>query len=255
MSRPTLSGALAAEVLKIRSTLIPWICVLAPTVVVLMYVLQMATVGLSSEYAPTPEEAWGAFTQSVLALWALLMLPMFVALQSAFLAMLEHGNRQWKHLLALPVPRRNHYLAKGLALAGILLLASMMLVVLVPLGGWFLQFARPELNLAGSPPWGTLVVRVSAIIAAAGIMSALQLWLALRFPNFAVVVGIGMAATVAGFLIGQSQRFGPFFPWSMPLNTLGGDGERMYWIAIAGIAGGLLVGAIGLLDLLRRNPD
>lgn len=255
MSRPSLCGALAAEVLKLRGTLAAWMCVIAPVLVVLVYVLQMSLVNLPGGVAATPEEAWSSFSQSVLVLWSLLMLPLFVTLQSALLAGLEHGNRQWKYLLALAVPRRNHYLAKGLVMLGMLLLASAVLAVLVPLGGWLLLSVRPEVGLAGAPPWGLLLSQIGAILAAAGLMTALQLWISLRWASFSVAVGVGMAATVAGFLIGQSQRFGPFFPWSMPLNTLANDGEKMLWIAGAGLAGFLLAGTVALIDLLRRTAD
>ena len=49
-----------------------------------------------------PAAAWLMFARASSVLWVFLMLPLFVTLESALLAGLEHGERQWKHLLALP---------------------------------------------------------------------------------------------------------------------------------------------------------
>jgi len=188
-------------------------------------------------------------------LWALLMLPMFVTLQAALIAGLEHRDRQWKHLLALPVPARHHYLAKAATLAAMLLVAAACLMVAAPMGGALLQWLRPEMGLGGMPPWGWLAIQIAAMTAAAAWMAVLQLWLSLRWSSFSVAIGVGMAATIVGFLVGQSARYGPFFPWSMPLNTLAGGGELAGWLAAAGTMGGLATGAIALGRLLRRAPD
>src|SRR5687768_8102979 len=97
-----LLRALSAEALKLRGTLALWMCLIAPATVVALYVLQMTFMDYGKRPALPPADAWMMFAQSVLVLWALLMLPLFVTLESALLAGLEHANQQWKHLLALP---------------------------------------------------------------------------------------------------------------------------------------------------------
>ena len=100
-----LRRALHAESLKLRGTLALWMCLIAPATVVALYVLQVSFSEFGMRTGGDPAKAWFAFSQSILVLWLLLMLPLFITLQSALLAGLEHGERQWKHLLALPVPR------------------------------------------------------------------------------------------------------------------------------------------------------
>lgn len=63
-----------------------------------------------------------------------------------------------------------------------------------------------------------------------------------------------MSATVAGTLVGQSQRLGQFYPWSMPAQELGGQGERIEFVVMAGVFGGAAVTAVGLWEFLRREP-
>ena len=106
-----LSRALSAEMLKLRGTLALWMCLVAPATVAVLYMLQMTFMDWDKRPPMTGQEAWTMYAQAVLALWSILMLPLFLTLEAALLAGLEHGNQQWLHLLALPLPRGAHYLA------------------------------------------------------------------------------------------------------------------------------------------------
>lgn len=245
--------AMSAESLKLRGTLALWMCVIAPATVVALYVLQVGFSRFGAGQAPDPQKAWLMFSQSVLGLWLFLMLPLFVTLQSALLAGLEHGERQWKHLLALPAPRQYHYLAKLLMLAAMVAGAFVVLLALIPVGGAVLMWLKPAFGLAGMPDWAWLARIASAGFAASLLIVAVQTWIAIRWQSFTVAVSVGMSATVAGFLIGQSDRFGHWYPWSMPVQVLAGNGVHTSWVVAAGLAGGLLVAIAGAVDFLRRE--
>lgn len=250
-----LRRALMAERLKLRGTLALWLCLIAPWIVVAVVVLQLLF-NMPSAHAATktPAQAWSMFAQGTMALWSFLMLPLFVTLQSALLAGLEHNERQWKHLLALPLPRYVHYVAKLLVLVAMVLVANLLLVALIVCAGLALAIAAPDaLGIAGAPPWGFLLSRALATCAAACLVVALHTWIAIRWSSFTVAVASGMTATVMGFLIGQSARFGPWYPWSMPMQVLAGHGEKMAWVVGVGLTGGVVVGVLGLLDYLRRD--
>lgn len=248
-----LLRALAGEQLKLRSTLAARLCFIAPALVVALCVLQ-----LLFSANPTPmadgQQAWQRFAQGVLVLWAFLMLPLYVTLQSALLAGLEHGERQWKHLLALPLPRGTHYLAKWLVLVLLVLLAIAFLVLLIPPGGWILMQVRNPLGLSGAQPWFFLLSRGAAIFAASVFIISLHTWISIRWSSFTVAAAVGMSATVAGFLIAQSARFGHWYPWSMPMQVLAGEGERIGFVVMAGLVGGGLALIAGLADFSRRDP-
>jgi len=245
--------ALSAEMLKLRGTLALWMCVIAPATVVALYVLQVSFSKIVPRPAPDPAESWFFFTQSIFVLWSFLMLPLLVTLQSALLAGLEHGDNQWKHLLALPVPRRVHYLAKLLVLTGLVLAAFVVLLLLIPVGGWLLVLLKPAFGLHGMPPFAGLVRSAAACFAASWLIVALQTWIAIRWRSFTIAVAVGMSATVIGFLVGQSERFGHWYPWSMPMQVFAGHGEHLPFVVFAGVLGGLAVSALGLADYLRRE--
>lgn len=250
-----LLRALDAERLKLKGTLAAWTCVIAPATVVVLYVLQLAVSRIPPGYVADPTLAWMRFSQSVFALWLFLMLPLLITLQAALLAGLEHADRHWKHLMALPAPRDVHYLAKLLMLAGMVLASFAVLLALLPLGGLVLMYIKPAFGLAGAPDAGWMLRSAGMAFAASLLMVALHAWVSIRWRSFTVAVSVGMGATVAGFLIGQSDRFGHWYPWSMPMQVLAGNGEHAAFVVAAGLLGGLAVALLGLADFRRREFD
>ena len=248
-----LLGALAAEALKLRHTLALRMCLIAPAIVVGLFVLQVALLKHSGKAPAEPQKLWLSFAENILTLWALLMLPLLVTLQTALLAGLEHGDRQWKHLLALPVPRYVHYLSKLFTLIAMVMAANAFLAVLVCLGGLLLIYVQPAFGLAGAPPWIYLLEKTTAIFAASLLMVALQTWIAIAWSSFTVAVSIGMSATVAGMMVVQSRIFGHWYPWSMPTMAIVFDGEFTHFVIVAGVVGGVVIGVAGLLDFQRRE--
>ncbi|ODS64015.1 MULTISPECIES: ABC transporter permease [unclassified Arenimonas] len=250
-----LARALWAEKLKLRGTLALWMCLVAPAVVVAVYVLQIGFGKFPpGRVAPPPAEVWSVFMQSTLVLWAFLMLPLLVTLQAALLAGLEHQGQHWKHLLALAPPRHVHYLAKLLALLAMLALSQMAMFALLPLGGWALMALKPGFGLAGAPPMAALATKLAAIFGACVLLAALHTWIAIRWRSFAVAVGVGMAATVMGFLIGQSARFGPWYPWSLPMQTLASDPDMPARVVAWSLAGAAVATVAGLAWFRRSEP-
>ncbi|KFL35638.1 ABC transporter permease [Arenimonas donghaensis] len=250
-----LARALWAERLKLRGTLAAWMCLVAPAVVVAVYVLQITFSNFPASRVPmTPAEAWAGFVQATLVLWAFLMLPLLVTLQAALLAGLDHQGNQWKHLLALPTPRHTHYLAKLAALGALLALSQLSMFVLLPLGGVLLSVTKPAFGLAGAPSWSALAGDLAGIYFACLLLVALHTWIALRWRSFAVAVGVGMGATVMGFLIGQSGRFGPWYPWSLPMQTLATDPAVATQVTTYSVAAAVLVTALGVAWFRRSEP-
>jgi lantibiotic transport system permease protein len=247
-----LRNALHAEALKLKRTLALWMCLIAPAVVVGLYVLQ-TIFAAQPKNLPEPVAAWQQFTVSCFALWSILMLPLFVTLESALLAGLEHNERQWKHLLALPIPRNVHYLAKWVALEMLVLLAMLLLIVLIPLGGGLLS-ALGYAGIAGYPPIQSMLKFATTIYLAASLMIALHCFIAIRWKSFTVAVSMGMSATVMGFLIGQSAKFGPFFPWTMAMQALTKT-EHLELVLYLSCVGALVVTALASWQFGKREME
>ncbi|NII10083.1 ABC transporter permease [Oleiagrimonas sp. C23AA] len=253
--RATLTRTLPAEYIKLRHTLTLWLALLAPLMVVTLCVLAIVMrQKLPAAVTGAASEAWQRHLMGITYLWTGMMLPLMIALQAAWLAALEHNGAQWKQLLAQPVPRSAHYLAKLLVLLGLLLLSQLILVLLMPLSGWLMAWLRPAITTHGAPPWRFIArIGVQSLLAC-GLMVVIQFWAALRWRSFTAAIGLGMAGTVASFLIMQS-KYGLWFPWSMPTQVLvnrPGIAAQVSWLG----AGGLLVlGTLALMQLARREID
>ena len=251
----SLPRALSAEALKLRGTLALWMCLIAPVAITVLVILQFGLSNMARPAPFAPVEAWWRYSLAPMQLWAFLMMPLFLTLQSSLLAGLEHGNHQWKHLFALPLPKGVHYLSKLIALTGMLALAMLALFVLIPAGGLLLAWLQPKLGIAGAPPLGKLAQALLAIFAAGLLITALHTWIALRWRSFTVSVSIGMVATVAGFLIMQSKDHGYLYPWSMPVSAILGDGLHTAFVVAAGLIGGAFATLAGLWDFVRREDQ
>jgi ABC-2 type transport system permease protein len=248
-----LIRALRAEQIKLRHTLSLWLVPLAPAVILL---LALAQFSFAKVHRPDPIDhiaVWKSFSNGMFVLWNFLMLPLFVTLQAALLAGLEHGNQQWKHLLALPMPRRTHYAAKFCVLVAMTAASTLLMGAALPLLGWAVMHLQPGYGLAGMPPWDWLAGRTVASIAAAGVLIALQGWVALRWQNFTVALFVGIAGTVAAFVIAQSEKTGRWFPWSMPAQVFAFDGAHLWFVVIAGLAVGAPIAAFAMWDCARRE--
>ncbi|HEX7341628.1 MAG TPA: ABC transporter permease [Rhodanobacteraceae bacterium] len=247
--------ALHAEILKLKHTMALRLVVLIPVGIALLIIAQYISIAhyMPGHHAHTAAKAWFSLGRSTFVFWCLLMLPLFVTLETALLAGLEHNNRQWKHLEALALPRNAHYFGKWSMAVLMVICAHLILLALIPVAGWVLMFAAPTLGIAGVPALGPLVGPVAGSMLASLLMISLQMWVALHWRSFSVAVSVGIFAMVAGFLIGRSHTWGKFYPWSMPMQVFGKDAHNMTVAIWLGSVAGIVVALIGLYDYLRRD--
>src|SRR5258708_9344694 len=93
-----LIRALHAEILKLNRTLALAMVFIAPLAVnLLAWFVILRSRGQSD--AP-----WTQFANNTMFVWSVLMMPLFVTLETALLGGLDPGAADWKHLFALPIP-------------------------------------------------------------------------------------------------------------------------------------------------------
>jgi lantibiotic transport system permease protein len=105
------------ECLKLKRTLALGMVVLAPVTVVILHGLILYAGG--ERVVRGGRDAWSQLCTNSVGMWTLLMMPMFVTLETSLLAGLEH-NGNWKAVLTLPAPRWAVYIAKLLVAVGLL---------------------------------------------------------------------------------------------------------------------------------------
>ena len=250
MSLPLFGQVLLSEVRKLRRTPALGMVFLAPFTIVILYFF----VGLASPGPLVRGSAggvWPSIIQNSVTLWTLLMLPMFITLETSLLAGLEHTERNWKFVLTMPMPRWMVYVAKLVVVIGMVWTAHLVLGVGTVISGVTLRALSPDLGLTSLPVW-PLVESLGKVSAALLLGLTIQHWVSVRFPSFSVAIGFGMAVMVVAFIAANSPSFGPWYPWSLPLHAIRprpGAVDPM-WVSLAGAC---LVGVVGARHFHRRD--
>lgn len=251
MTLATLTYALRAERLKLRRTLALWLVLIAPLVTVVLRLIEWSQRG--ETYLFLGVNPWDRWAQSVIAIWCMLMLPLFIILETALLAGLEHSENQWKHLFALPIPRWAIYGAK-VAVGTLLIGGGSVVLTLGMIGaGLALQVLKPELGFGESViPLATITLHVFFTFMASWLLVAIHTWISTRWRSFTLAIGVGVAFTFFGLII-SSTALGWIYPWSLPVNIIFGQGERIPVALVIGISGGLIGAVLGNWDVTRRD--
>lgn len=239
----------SAEVLKLKRTLALWMVLLAPIVITELYFL-ISFLG-ADKMARRSGDVWVEIVQNTLGLWTLLMMPMFLALETSLLAGLEHADKNWKSLLALPPPRWMIYASKWLVVVLMLWCAHAILVGATMLSGVILREYRPVLRIAALP-WAPLAPSLAKISLSALLALTIQHWVSLRWQSFTAAFGFGMCAMVVGFVTVNSSDFGPWMPWSMSLHVLRPKPGGPDVMTVA-LVGSLVVALFGAWEFSRRE--
>jgi lantibiotic transport system permease protein len=244
-----LYRALEAEVLKLKRTPSLLIAVAAPAVVCLVYAMMMLTQGRDA-VRPDP---WRSLIGNTGSLWVLLMLPLVVVTVTALWASFEHGDALWKHLFALPVPRPAVYVAKWLLSLAVVTASTLFLAVCEAIMGMVMGLFLPQLHLTWPPPFAYMLGHAAALSAASVFMVTIHMWVGLRFKGLYVALGLGVACLIGSLFASFSDTLNRILPWTLPLRVHAVVGANVPATLLYSLAGGLVVGAAALLDLVRQD--
>ena len=217
---PPFARLLATEVMKLRRSAAGRLIWLLPLLFVALEFLVFEPFPLGLK-ALTPARQASLDTlqiRMVVIFWGGFFQPLVLALLPALIFRPEHRFKTWRHLHAMPFPRRNVFLAKAvctlllsgciLALVGLLLLlerkalGSLNPILALPFHGFMMFKALAWLWLGSLP------------------VSAIYLWVSDRISSLAVpivfgLVGLLLAIALTGQELNQSWRR-DLIPWVLP---------------------------------------
>jgi hypothetical protein len=242
----TMPRALHAELLKLRRTMAFRMVFVTPLLVAL---LQFFALWRTKKFG-ADFRLWETLPNNMLAIWAVFMMPLLITLETALLNGIEHADKQWKHLLALPVPRHTVYLAKFVTAQALIVVSTLVLCALTVLVGLAVMGLRPELAASGPVPYGWLARHALFVWLAAWLVVAIHTWVSIRWSGFALALGTGIAGTFFA-LFAASASVGKFYPWLLPMNVF--TAERFATALWLGAAGGAVAALLGCLDFVRRD--
>ncbi len=242
---------LAAELLKLRRTLAFWMILIAPGVVILLNFFMFHE--RSAYYIKQNRPLWDALQKNSFVFWGILMLPLYLTLQTALLSALEHSEDRWRNLLAMPVPRWALYWAKLAIPCAMLLCSSAIMSFGTLLNGVVLRILKPELQFPAPLPWAaawhdTWVASVTALL-----LLSVQHWVSLRFSSFAASASFGICATITGAILINSQKYGPWWPWCLPAQLMSAKPEAVAHALWYSAIGALVVAVLGTIEFWRRE--
>jgi hypothetical protein len=245
-----LFRVLSTEYLKLKRTLALWMMVVSPLVMVL---LQFAISYKGAHgFIENGKDAWPPMVRQTVEVWTLLMMPMFVTLETSLLAGLENTGKNWKSLLALPAPRWTVYISKLVVTISLLWLAHALLIGGTIGSGMLLKLMHPNLNL-GSMPLNPFVVPMLRVSVSALLAVTIQHWVSLRWHSYTVAMGFGMCAMIIGVFAVQSKVFGAWFPWSLPIRAVLDGATGLDRITAVAVAGAAVAATLGCWEFVRRE--
>jgi hypothetical protein len=254
-----LRRALDAETLKLKRTLALKMVAIAPLAVLALTAFIATQAPWSTLRAGAAGYAWSRLTRVNLQFWGLLMMPLFITLQSTLVAGLDHADNQWKALFARPVPRWTIYVSKLCVVTTMTAVSSAVLAAGILLGGNALRAVLPREIIFGPAPFRDVFAKTAQMTALAFLSLTIQHWVSLRWRTFSAGVGFGIVAMVTSFgmmlAAGQYGGWPQYFPGALPMLVLArdpGDLGAAIWI---GIMGGIAVSVTGCAEFCRRDVN
>lgn len=244
------AAVLGIEVLKLRRTLALATCALAPAIVV---TFQVALWLRQKDGLGADVEPWLSFLTNALSMWAIFMSPLTTALVVALVHHAEHAHQGWFRLALLPVPRWTVPAAKAAVSTGLLLLATLLLLLGCLSGTWVADLLHPAIAIETAPPLGTMLLRTGRVFAASLAVLAIQVAVSLRWASMVVPLATGVAGTFFA-LFASGWKLGPYYPWLLPLHAIHGTEEVVARTPLLGAAAGLLLLAATVLLAARKDP-
>jgi len=261
------------EAMKLRRTLALKVSIIVPLALIgLTLAVNLARTS-GSEFVGDHPNGWDTLMlDQTLVLWCFVLLPLFVTLEAALLAGIEHRENSWKHLYALPIPRWTIFASKLIVGFALVVISSVVLALGTVVQGWILVTFRSDFGLPPAIPWDLIVLRNFGFLPAVPFMLAIQIWVAIRWRSFTVPMAVGIAATMITIMLlrtlksGDSTPFGPLlaaiFPWSIPYIVIAPLSQSYLPEALAnlrqvafavGLTGGLAASFLGCWEATRRD--
>ncbi len=259
---PTLFSVIQAEFLKLRRSLAIWLALLGPLFIVILSFGFDLTHPLTVQGADV--NAWQTVIGDTAMFWSVMMLPMFVTLETALLGQLEHSAKAWKQLYAQPVPRWYFYISK--MFVGFLLIAAAYLVLMTGTVAAGLVAQRFSLS-PSSFYWPALFPNLfdllwlfCTMLMLTLLMISLHTYLGLRWPNFVVSVGLGILASILGYIGAAMNRmlFSDIIPCAMPFHAImvfrkGAPPASLMFPIVFSLVGSILFTTFGIWDFTRQD--
>lgn len=252
-----LLRTLNAEALKLKRTVALKMVFLAPIAVVLLTLFMASQAPFTTLHRNQSTNEWNALTRVNLQFWGMLMLPLYLTLETALTSGLDHTDNQWKALFARPVPRWTIYLSKLLVVLTMAVISAIILIVGMLAEGAALHEFDSQLRFGFPAPAGMMIQQTGQMTGLAFLYLTVLHWVSLRWRSFSVALGFGILAIVTSFAMllaaGQYGAWPQYFPWALPMLVVAKQAQNVelaLWIS-GGL--GIMIVWVGCRDFCRQE--
>ena len=171
--------------------------------------------------------------------YGLLFLPLITGVWAGLVCRYEHQAGGWKQLLAAPVTRGQVFVAKYAVIMLLVLVMQLLYLAALYAAGRVQEITDPfPLDIVWKSIFGGWVAVFP--------LAALQLWMSMMWKSFAAPFAVNVIFTLPSILVVNSERFGPYYPWSQPFSMMyiGGSTDDVFfipWEQLLTVVGGSFV--------------
>lgn len=197
----SLAIATRAEIIKNRRGAAFWMCLIGSAFLPFIYFL-VYNLKPERNYEKLAANAWRSHFQEAWQGFSIILLPMFVVLICSLIVQVEYKNNTWKQVFASPLSIRNIFFSKYIGILAMVLFLLIMFNVFLLLVGVLTDLFHPKFTfLETKVDWGSLLKRVVKSFISLLAVVSIQYWLSLRFRNFIVPIGIGLALVITSMTV------------------------------------------------------
>lgn len=248
----TLWRAITAEWLKMKRTLALWLTLLAPGMIAGLQFLMV--IDRDGAMLADIRDPWIFITRQNLTFWTLLMAPLFVTLETALVAQLDHSSDHWKHLFALPLPRWSIYVAKLIINMLLILLSMFFLFIYSILTGFLVRMLLPNIAFGLPIPLVAMLKLTLLGFLSSWLIISIHHWVSMNWRSFVVASALGIFMTVVGIFV-INHEYGAYYPWTLSAVMINNIDRGLPYLAslLVGCLGGLAMGLIGMGLFIRKE--
>jgi lantibiotic transport system permease protein len=207
----------SAELLKQKRTIAFLLTILIPVLLTVLIILMVLDKGPENYN----EKMFFSMLNSTFSVWIIIILPMFISIETGLISSTETTTSQWKHIFCLPISKWKIVLSKWLVLLSVAFIANT-LVVLLYMGTFpIIQFFVPQVAFLPFMDFLDFVwFLVMMCVASTGLIT-IHFVFSLIFPSLVGNIGFGISASTIAMAITWGGKFLEFFPWTLPLAAVG----------------------------------
>lgn len=250
---------LKAEFIKYRGTLVYWLMILCPFAIVFLLFLGM-TLGKSNLVAQAVAKGknpWEVLIVVHFRVLGMFFFPLYIAMVNGMIYAREHRHNTWKYLYTLPIPGWSIELSKSVFSLLITFITLIIFSIFIVLSGCLISLIKPSMNFMKFDPMFAfnLLMTVKMFLASFSIW-VLHNWLARRFSNFGLNIGVALLGVVSAGLMIQGWQHVKYFLYALPMVT-SLDNKHIHTLftnpVLLSIITGSIAWAISFWDIQRRK--